>query len=156
MTGVGNGGEPGLEGIRVGVFRLFAYCLFTLFVYYPVWFLKVGPSLNRLNSNKKIDVGLPVFCVTYAVLNLLVGFGYGWVTASGAEGDLARLAASAAKASDILGIAAAVVLLILTFRVRRILTDHFGNRAALSGAATLILGIFYLQDRINRLAGAAP
>lgn len=151
MTGDRDPQETGLEEIRFGVLRLFLYCVITLFIYYSWWFLRVGSRLNRLNSDRKVDVGLPIFVLTYAVLNVLVAIWSGFVAGAGLQGDAAHYAAAASKASDILGLAAGVVLLALTFRVRRILLDHFGDRVRISGVATFLLGIFYLQDKINKL-----
>ena len=56
---------------------------------------------------------------------------------------------------NLLNLAAAVCLIILAFKVRRILIQHYdenmGMNIGFSGVATFFLGELYLQYKINRL-----
>ena len=138
--------------------------LVTLYFYYPFWFILRRKELNRLHSAEKVGIagpflGLGLWILVW-ILELVVPF-----VASDIDGPGAwKTASRAGEMSNIMSLAFGITMLVLSFKVRRILLDHSesqrkgmfaGNlvmdqQSSFSSVATFFFGIWYLQYKINR------
>jgi len=142
---------------------VFAMCLLTLVtagLYQPIWFLIRRKALNNLHSQEKLGVW-PLVMVLAALLASLclpiigsIKWG-SWVEAENAFPPL--------HLSILL--VAGVILIVQSFKVRRILLDHLApgeeemfsagirmqHEELFSRMGTFFFGIFYLQHKINGL-----
>jgi hypothetical protein len=139
-----------LQKIRVAWMILLT--IVTAGLYVPGWFLARRTALNRLNSPEKLGPALPTLALFLDAIGLVLGF---------ALRNAGALAANAPLLVLAVYLAAGVTLLLLAFKVRRILEDHLNARRAsgalfvrpepLSGVATFFFGAFYLQHKVNEL-----
>jgi len=144
-------GESPLREIKKDVSRVILLTVITFFIYYPIWFLRVRRTLNNLRSDRKIGYVLPLIVLAFQIIGLPVSIFQGISKGIGMNGRIVDLVAISYQAINFLNIGVVAALILLAFRVRRILLDHFGDGVDLSPVATFFLGIFYLQDKINRL-----
>lgn len=131
--------EPPVK--KAPVILVLILALLTLGLYVPFWFLARREQLNALNSERKLgSKGMFVF----VLLLLLVSTFYSFSTDDAVAGF-----------GTMLGYLCGIYLLLQTFRVRKILKDHFnahlGRNIYFSWLTTLFLNIYYLQYKINRL-----
>ena len=146
---------------RRSISRMLLLTVVTGGFYYPFWFLLRQHDINSLNAKEKLQ-SFP-FVVAIALLAFSVGFS---VWASNVEAA-AEMYEGAARLADL---AAYILLLVQSFKVRRIFEAHLHadlgqlsdtphlrhSQSSLSGVAVFFLQIFYLQYVINRrLAPAA-
>lgn len=114
-------------------------------IYVPFWFSNRKDSFNSLNSHEKISsipiVALLIASIISAISDIFhirpVGF-----MATPAEMQINIIYA-------LLNGFIAVIILIQSFKIRRILNMHYDIE--LSAVATFFFTIFYLQYKINRL-----
>lgn len=129
-------------------------------MYQPIWFLMRRKALNNLRSPEKLGI-LPllaalVLLLASFLLPILGSIKWGsWVEAENALGP----------AHPAILLLAGAVLLVESFKVRRILLDHlapgeegmfassirFEYEELFSKAGTIFFGSFYLQHKINSL-----
>jgi len=141
---------------------VFAMCLLTLVtagLYQPIWFLSRRKALNNLHSQEKLGVWPLVMALAALLASLclpIIGsFKWGsWVETENTIPPLHPL---------ILLLVAGVILIVQSFKVRRILLDHLAPREggmfsagirmqheeSVSRTETFFFGIFYLQHKIN-------
>jgi hypothetical protein len=142
---------------------VFAMCLLTLVtagLYQPIWFLSRRKALNNLHSPEKLGVW-PLAMVLAALLaslclTIIGSLKWGsWVEAENAFPPLHAF----------ILLVAGVILIVQSFKVRRILLDHLAPREEgmfsagirmqheelFSRMGTFFFGIFYLQRKINGL-----
>jgi membrane-anchored glycerophosphoryl diester phosphodiesterase (GDPDase) len=159
-TPLGEPSPPALQLESRSVVLVVGLTLVTLGLYYPVWFMLRRSGINSLHSKEKL--GAMVFALVIALQLLVLGLilGQGYLTSP----ELAWLRFFDSAASLLTGI----LLLVQTFKVKRILEDHaaessqglFGGsislaqESSLSGVATFFFGIFYLQHKINGMVEA--
>ncbi|MBI5969883.1 MAG: zinc ribbon domain-containing protein [Deltaproteobacteria bacterium] len=128
---------------KTGVPLILLLSLLTMGIYYPVWFITQLESLNAMNSTVKLKKGAFITVIILFALSVVAAF-----ASIGLEGK-----ADAARALDLmsrfLNIAGGIILLVESFHVKRILSEHFNTK--LSGAATFFFNVLYLQYKINRL-----
>jgi hypothetical protein len=125
-------------------------------IYSPCWFLLRRQGINSLNANEKLGVSPFVIAIFLYAVAIALG-----VTEST---DPSQTGAPFAR---LVSLAAGVVLLVQSFKVRRIFEAHLQetmlelseyphlkqSESSLSGVAVFFLNIFYLQYVINnRLA----
>jgi hypothetical protein len=114
--------------------------VFTGGIYPTVWFLRRQRFLDGLRSSTKLGTLLPVIALALNVFRILL-------LVAGQETAIIRTP---------LALGAAITLLMLAFRSKRILEQDLRaatwSQAQLSGLATFFFGIQYLQYRINRAA----
>ena len=141
----------GLKKRRVIVMILFA--ILTLGFYYPIWWFRRRPGLNRLNSPVKISIwpllGLLGLFVVSGALGAIEG-----ATGSDGPGEGANMLMVAFQ------LIVSVAMIIQAFRVKEIIEDHCAPEdrshallvedVKLSGVMTFFFSIFYLQWAINR------
>jgi len=129
---------------KMSVLLLIVLVLVTLGLFAPIWFLIRKDWLNRLSATRKLGSGLAyaslvLICIS-AVLGVFVPMIVG-VTIGALD--------------DLLWIAGWVCLVILAFRVERILIQHYikglGLNVGFDGAATFLFNLYYLQYKMNRL-----
>ena len=146
---------------RRSISRMLLLTVVTGGFYYPFWFLLRQHDINSLNAKEKLQ-SFP-FVVAIVLVAVSVGFS---VWASNVEAA-AEMYEGAARLADL---AAYILLLVQSFKVRRIFEAHLHadlgqlsdtphlrhSQSSLSGVAVFFLQIFYLQYVINRrLAPAA-
>jgi uncharacterized membrane protein len=134
-------GLPKISSVRMTVLTLI-----TFGIYLPFWFLKVREPINNLQSKEKIGQGINVFAAVAACLSMLPFFvpRGNVVTANMID-----------SISSILSLIMGVIVLSESFKVRRILLEHFNThlqrRIEISGIKTFFGLCIYLQAVINKL-----
>ena len=113
--------------------------LVTCGFYQSIWLLRRGPFLDRLNASKRLGTTLPIFV-------LVSGLGSFVVALAGKD---------AASVQPLVGLVGTIAAIIANFRVADILRSdaaRTGRFVRVSSLWTFLLGIYYLQYKINRLA----
>ncbi len=143
------GEDTSLE--KASVVKVLVLTLITGGLYAAFWFLRRLNALNSLASPFKLNQGVFGFVIAGCLVNIAIVF---YVAFS--EGTISPgLAKSLLDTSDVLGLVIQLVVLFQTFKVRRILMDHFNEHlrrdVKFSWILTFLFSIFYLQYKINRL-----
>jgi len=153
--------EAGLKQRRVVVMVLLV--IVTLGIYYPVWFFRRRPGLNRLDSPRKLPLWPLVTFASYFALQVVLGLLAGDATPEQAFGP------GVAIGLTLLRLAVAILMIFQCFAIKDIIEDHaqgpdnatgrglFTPQVKLSGLMTFFFSIFYLQYAINKyVVGARP
>ena len=152
---------PGLR--RTSVLLLIFLTFVTVVIYYPVWFLRRRRALNGLRSRDKLNTGVFVVAIVLFSVGLLLmlmawaleGFGEGL-----GRGDLLAVSKGLEGFAQFLNLVAGIALLIQSFKVRRMLTEHLaahtGQPVSISGLGTFFFQILYLQYKINTILARSP
>ena len=121
----------------------------TLGIYIPIWFLRRRDWLDHLSAHESLSSGAAVF--------LLILF-----SISAAFFPIVILSTDPSLVSgldmidNLISLIGSITILVLAFKVRRILHEHFNVTHKLgvyfSGVFTFLFTIFYLQYKINQLA----
>jgi len=146
---------PGLR--RTSVLLLIFLSFITVAIYYPVWFLRRRSALNGLRSRDKLNTGVFVVAIVLFSVGLslmlmagaLEGFGEGL-----GRRDILAVSKGLEGFAQFLNLVAGIALLIQSFKVRRMLTEHLaslGQARPISGVATFFFQILYLQHKINQV-----
>ena len=97
--------------------------------------------------------GIIIFAIS-AVLNLAIGGLQGAGEQLG-DTELIKISERLEGADRLITLIVAITLLVQSFKVRRILQEHFseslGQTVSFSGVALFFFQIWYLQYKINRL-----
>ncbi|TAN43560.1 MAG: DUF4234 domain-containing protein [Nitrospirae bacterium] len=140
--------QPELK--KLSLFKIVFFACITLGIYPPVWFIRRKDIFNRLISTKKIGSGLPVLAIVFFAVGLIAS-----IMAMVFVGRDISASAGFSALANFVNIAGYIILIIMSFRCRRILIDHFNGHLQrgipFSGAATFFFGVLYLQYKINRL-----
>ena len=147
--------EPDTHGLkRRGLLMMILFTIITLGVYYPIWWFRRRPGLNRLNSPQKLAIWPLVLFATLFAIQLVHGF------LQGLTGDDQVLGAGPAAFISLFQLVVGIVMIIQSFKVKSIIEDHatpepesapmFVEHVKLSGIMTFFFSIFYLQWAINR------
>jgi hypothetical protein len=159
-TPLGRPSPAALELESRSVVLVVALTLITLGLYYPVWFMLRRSGINSLHSGEKLGVLVFALAIALQFLALVLILSQGYLTSP--EIGWLRFFDSAVS------LLAVILLVIQSFKVKRILEDHaaessrglFGGsislaqESSLSGVATFFFGIFYLQHKINGMVEA--
>ena len=113
---------------------------FTFGIYTPVWFLNRKDIFNSMNSDDKISAGPIVFALSLFIISAVLLF----PSILFMETEMENIIDAINKILSIIG---GVIILLMSFRVRRILEDHY--KTELSSIATFFFLILYLQYEIN-------
>ena len=146
--------EPSTHGLkRRSVVVMVVFTIITLGLYYLAWWFRRRPGLNRLNSNAKLPMWPLLLMVALFFVQFFVGLAEG---AASGEG----VGQGADAVAVIFQLLVAIVMLVMTFRVKDMIEDHaaphadsgpmFVNHVKLSGLMTFFFSIYYLQWAINR------
>lgn len=134
----------------MSVALLILLVLITFGIYYPIWFLKRLNAINNLQSKEKLGPGVFIFAIVGVSIVLLLGFISGSMERAGEIDTAGGLDAF----RSMLNLGVAIALLVQSFKVRRILHEHFNvhlqRGISFSWAAIFFFHIFYLQHKINR------
>jgi hypothetical protein len=132
----------------------------SLGLYSPVWFWRRREALNHLRSSTKLDRRVLLFTFVLLALSMLLGLIA--IPMHGPAVGPARILTvgkSVEIASQLLCLLVLITLWGQSFRVRRILLDHFnlhlGLGVSVSWFYTLVFQVLYLQRRINTILKAA-
>ncbi len=106
----------------------------------PVWFLNRRDAINKLKSKAKVSNGLIVSALILSIIIARLTL-FGGATPGIIMSDI----------SSLISIASTIILIILAFNVRKIISEH--NKVKLSWIWTLLFGVLYLQYKINRFPG---
>lgn len=144
--------QPELNELKkIALCKIVLFSCITLGIYLQFWFIKRRDSFNRLISPKKLGPELSTIAIIMFAISVLASiaafiFARSYMTT-------ARLGLS--LLSNLANVVFYVMLLIMSFRCRRILIDHFNGHLKrgipFSGVATFFFGVLYLQYKINRL-----
>jgi hypothetical protein len=136
---------------KMAVIKLMLLTAVTGGIYTAYWFLKRLDAINSLNSEHKVGQGIFGFIIAGCIVNVAIVFYLAFAGVSLEESFALRLL----NTSNLLGFAVNVAVLVQTFKVRKILLDHYavhlGREISLSWMLTFFFSIFYLQFKINRL-----
>ncbi|VAV84097.1 hypothetical protein MNBD_DELTA01-736 [hydrothermal vent metagenome] len=136
---------------KMGVAKLVILTVITGGVYTAFWFLKRLDIFNSFRSERKLRQGIFGFIIAGCIVNIAIVFYLAFAGVGLDEAFALRLL----NTSNILGFAVNIVVLLQTFKLRRILLDHYakhlGREVKLSWILTFFFHIFYLQFKINRL-----
>ncbi len=129
---------------KINVTRMIVISFITLGIYFPVWFMKIKKVLNKLDTKQKISKNLIINLLVFTVLELIFIVLF-FIPSSSLiyQGSIYLL-------TNIFSWISLILLLVLAFKVRNALNEHF-TEIKFSGIATFLFTIFYLQNRINSL-----
>lgn len=110
-------------------------------IYAPVWFLKQRGAINDLNSNESLN-DLPfIITIMLCAVSLTLTISLRFIM------DPA-LNKSVELTTSLLNCVGGIIILVMSFKVRRILYQHFHEQS--SAAGTFFFTIYYLQYKINK------
>jgi hypothetical protein len=136
---------------KMVVIRLVVLTAVTGGVYTAYWFLKRLDAINSLHSEHKVGQGIFGFIIAGCIVNAAIVLYLAFAGVGLEEGFALRLL----NTSNLLGFAVNIAVLVQTFKVRKILLDHYavhlGRKVDFSWILTFFFSIFYLQFKINRL-----
>jgi hypothetical protein len=154
-TDVGSGRvDTGLK--RRGLVAMFFLVICTLGIYYPVWFFRRRPGLNRLDSPRKLALWPLLVFATYFAFEIVLAVITGEQTPEQAFGSEVALMFSLVQ------LAVGIMMIIQCFVIKDIIEDHaqapadaeatgmFRPQVKLSGLMTFFFSIFHLQYAINK------
>src|SRR5688572_16949810 len=147
--------EPNTHGLkRRSVLVMVVFTIITFGLYYLAWWFRRRGGLNRLSSAAK----LPLWPLLLMLALYLVQFFLGLSEDVGADDQAVR--ERVAMFGLIFQLVVAIVMLVMTFRVKDMIEDHatpdvdsgtmFVEHVKLSGLMTFFFSIYYLQWAINR------
>jgi hypothetical protein len=151
---VGDVSPTGLK--RRSVLLMIVLTLVTIGLYYPIWFLRRRPALNRLDSPRKLRLWPFAVFTAWFVFQFMVGFAAALRPRGQVTGGEASLL------FNLLQLGINILMLVQSFFTKDILEDHlagpgddvpnplFVDSVKLSGVMTFFFQIFYLQYVINR------
>jgi len=142
----------GLKRRRVIVMILFV--IVTLGLYYPIWWFRRRPGLNRLDSPKKLALWPLILLTALFAVQFVLGL------VAGGRPLAEVIGPGAASLYLLCRLAVGIVMIVQTFRAKDMIEDHATPEAEpgplsveavrLSGLMTFFFSIFYLQWAINR------
>jgi hypothetical protein len=147
--------EPDSHGLkRRRVLVMIVFLFITLGLYYPVWWFRRRPGLNRLDSPRKLALWPLLLFGALFVIQIGIGIAAGLNPGEQIPGPTLELVVGVFQ----LGIG--ILMIIQSFKVKDMIEDHaapapgsgpmFGGQVQLSGIMTFIFSIFYLQWAINK------
>jgi Domain of unknown function (DUF4234) len=151
----GRGGplsQPAPEFKKTSILLMVILTFVTAGIYWPAWFMTRRKAINAMQAKEKLGSAVFVLAIVLFVISLFVA-----VLAGVMErvGDELLLAKGMGAFSSILHTVAAAAVLVQSFKVRRILNEHFNvhlrQGISFSRVATFCLIIYYLQYKMNRM-----
>jgi len=146
--------ELGSHGLKQRSLWLMIVLIFATFgLYYPVWYIRRRPGLNRLDSPRKLALWPFVLFIVVFVLMMTVS------TIIGARRAEAVLGTEVLLVLQLARLAVGILMIVQSFKIKDIIEDHampadasrlFAEQVKLSGLMTFFFSIFYLQWAINR------
>lgn len=136
---------------NMSVLVLLVFRLITGDIYGAVWFLKRKWYFNGLRSSQRLGTAAPVFIIVMLIVYLLCSFAGGVAVGEGDE----EAAGGFFLLAILVLVSASITNLILSFRARRMLDEHFniylGKGMPFSKGLTFLFQQLYLQYKLNRL-----
>ncbi|MBN1695277.1 DUF4234 domain-containing protein [candidate division WOR-3 bacterium] len=115
--------------------------LITYGIYIPVWFLNRKDTFNDLDSREKLSGGPIIFLLIIFIISAVMLI----PSILFMETELGIMIDALDRIITLVG---GIIILVLSFKVRRILSEHY--KTNLLGVATFFFTLFYLQYTINR------
>lgn len=143
--------DPNINCIKNSIVKIIFLTFITLFIYYPIWFLKVRKTINKLKSKKKIGSIVPTIVLSMTVAYIIISFLEGFMEGFNPDNIYNVYLANIPDYLNYLLIAGDICLFVLCFKIRRILLDHYAERISISILATFFFQIFYLQHKLNKI-----
>lgn len=152
---------PDTHGLkRRGVIMMIVFMIVTFGLYYPIWWFRRRPGLNRLNSDRKLALWPLLLFAALFVIQMGLGFAAGLNEGEEVIGEDGQMLVALFQ----LGVG--LLMLFQTFKVKGMIEDHatpegestqmFAEHVRLSGLMTFFFTLFYLQWAINRYVIDAP
>ena len=130
---------------RISVFNVVMLALISGGVYIPLWFLRRSRELDRLKMGRINEATCNLAVIIWA-FTIIFGVAIG-------TSQTFSIFLGMKLFATLLNLVCGLFILSLSFRARAIIQEAFSVR--LSGLATFFFHSFYLQYRINRLAGGS-
>ena len=146
--------QSGLK--RRSVVGMVLLLIVTLGIYYPLWFFRRRPGLNRLDSPRKLALWPLVLFAVYFALEVVLG------TVSGEQTPAQAFGSGVGIVLLLLQLSTGILMIVQCFAIKDIIEDHaqgpddggdtglFKPQVKLSGLMTFFFSIFYLQYAINK------
>jgi hypothetical protein len=141
---------------KTPVILMMIFNIITAGFYTPYWFLTRRNWINSLRSNQKLDSGVFIFLIVMQPIYLLTN-----LISRAAAREIQELQSPDLVmhpliiAGFLINLVLFITLLVQTFKVGRILKEHFndhlGHKIYWSGILMFSFGVMYLQYKINRL-----
>jgi hypothetical protein len=146
--------EPDTHGLkRRSLWLMLLFVIISFGLYYPIWFFRRRPGLNRLDSPTKLSTWPLWLIAAFFAVQFALAIVVGEEPVRNGAGGVGQLMLT------LFQLVVAIVMLVQCFRARDIIQDHaspppdpdsrFDLRVQLSGAMTFFFSIFYLQWAIN-------
>ena len=132
---------------KKNVLLMLLLVLITGGIYIPVWFLNRKDTFNELNSKWKLSGVFIIFLLALSIISVIPTVML-FYSLSTMDTDLMRMILTIDPLIVLINWAEVVILLVLAFKVRRILSDHFKTNLLVS--VTFFFTLFFLQYTINR------
>jgi len=133
--------KPQLQKENIIILILLTFLTFSWYI--PAWLWRQREAINNLKSETKIKNGIFLVLLVLFFISVLLIIIYP------EEGFINVV-------SRIYGLVFAIIILIISFEIRKIFNDHFSKYLGLnvnfSGILTFFFTIFYLQYKINRIS----
>lgn len=144
-------GEPTTPP-KMSVPLLLVICVLTCGIYVSIWFFTRRRWLNILTQDQKMGAGLPAAALTMQILSWLFVFLSVAVSMLIGDPGLGQLIGYAVNFTSFIG---GIMILGAAFKVRGIIDWHYNYVREMgipvSGLATFLFTVLYLQYVINRL-----
>lgn len=113
---------------RMNILLLIFLTIITIGIYAPVWFLVRKRFINSLGASEKIGTGSPIFVIVIWSIGLLMllfsGFFEGLAEGLG-NPNLLVFSKGLELIDRVLTLVGSIMLIVLSFKVRRIFNEHF-------------------------------
>lgn len=126
---------------KKNVLLMLLLVLITYGIYIPVWFLNRKDTFNDLDSREKLSGGPIIFLLIIFIISAVMLI----PSILFMETELGIMIDALDRIITLVG---GIIILVLSFKVRRILSEHY--KTNLLGVATFFFTLFYLQYTINR------
>jgi hypothetical protein len=156
--------EPPLT--EASLLGLISLTMFTLGLYWPIWFLQRRAGINKLHSEEKLSVWPSIVILLLVLLAVMANLDVGYEVPSIRHFEIYWTPAF----SLAVGVIGVILMVFQAFKVQSIMEEHSRLHVAgpLAGSIamlqeksflvlpTLFLGIFYLQYKINEMVEVWP
>lgn len=124
-------------------------------IYFPIWYLTRREAINQLNSSEKLGKGIFIAGIVVFSLVLVNSFYSAFLNLDAIQAGAVVQVTIADLIANIASLIILIPLIYQTFKVKRILIDHYNNHLqkdiTFSNIMTLLFLNIYLQYKINKL-----
>jgi len=144
-----------IQSIKESLIKNVFLIIITLSIYYSYWYLKKRNNLNRVCPEVRLSSFTPVIVIVFIFFNILLWFLDGFISEcveiTGACRSFSGKINYLSFYAELCLAMGQAGLVWESFKVRRILLKITNNSQKISKIFTLILGVPYLQYKINKI-----